>query len=81
MHFPRRDIAIGVRAKGSHVPCADVSPVGEDRRKNGSGFSRSELQKSMARTALEGAKEALSNLRIEGRRVRIFDYGQAAVRR
>ena len=42
-HFPRRGIGIRVRTKGGHVPCAEFSPVGEDRRNRASGFSRSEL--------------------------------------
>jgi len=62
-----------VRAKGGHIPCAEFSPVGEDRRKGGSGFSRSQLQKTVARTPREGAPQTLSKLGIKGRRVRRFD--------
>ena len=70
-----RGARIGIRegAEGRHVPCAEFSPVGEDRRKRGSDFSRAELQKTMARSARERVPQPLSKLGIEGRRVRGFD--------
>ena len=69
MHLPRRRIGIRLGAEGSHVPCAEFSPVGENGRKRRSGFSRSELQKTVARSALESIPQALSKLGIERRRV------------
>ena len=40
---PGPSSASELSAEGRHVACAEFSPVGEDRRKRGSGFSRSEL--------------------------------------
>ena len=39
----RRDARIRLGTEGGHVARAEFSPVGEDGRKRGSGFSRSEL--------------------------------------
>jgi len=57
------------------------SRIGENRRKRGSGFSCSELQKTMARSSLEGIPQPLSKFGVEARRVSTFDYCEAAVRR
>jgi hypothetical protein len=73
MDFLPGDIGIRVRAKSGHIPCAEFSPVGEDRRKRSSGFRRSQLQKTVACTSRKGVSQTLSKLGIEVRRVGRFD--------
>ena len=73
MDFLLRGVGIRVRAKGGHIPCTELSPVGEDRGKRGSGFRRSQLQKAVALTPREGAPQTLSKLGIKGRRVGRFN--------
>jgi len=45
------------------------------------GFGRSELQKTVARSSLEGASQALGNPGVEGLHIGAFDYCEAAMRR
>jgi len=81
MYFPCGRLRVRVRAKGGYVPRSEFSPVGKDRRKHGSGFGRSQMQKPMARTAGESIRQASSKVGIEARRVGNFDQREAAVRR
>jgi hypothetical protein len=64
---------IRLGAESSHVARAEFSPVRENRRKRGSGFSRTELQKTMARSALEGLPQTPGKLGLERRRAGVFD--------
>ena len=80
-HFTRCRAGIRVGTEGGHVGCAEFSPIGENRRQRGSGFGRSELKKTVTRSALEGSPQALRQLELERRRVRILDHREAAVRR
>jgi hypothetical protein len=72
---------LGLGAKCGHVQCAEFSPVGKNRMKRGSCFIRSELEKAMARAALESVLEASGKLGIEVRRVDCLDYCEMSVRR
>jgi hypothetical protein len=68
-----RRLGIRLGAEGGHVPSAEFSPVGKNRRKCGSNFIRSESEKSMARSTVEGIPQALSKLGIKIRRVSHLD--------
>ena len=73
-------LGIRLRAEGGHVPCAEFSPVGEDRRKRGPGFSRSELEKTMARSTRESIPQALSKLGVKCQGVILLDQAETTVR-
>ena len=67
MRFPWRRIGIRLSADGCHIPCGKFPPVGEDRRKRGSDFIRSQLEKAVARSARESILQALCKLGIKCR--------------
>jgi hypothetical protein len=68
-----RRLGIRLGAEGGHIPGAEFSPVGKNRRQCGSSFIRSELEKTMARSTLESIPQALSKLGIKVWRVSHLD--------
>ncbi len=71
--FLLRRLGIRLCTEGGDVPCAEFSPVGKNRRKRGSHFVRSEVEKTMARSTLEGVEQAPTEFGIKIRSVRRRD--------
>ncbi len=80
MHLPERRIEIRLGAQGGHVPRAEFAPVGENGRKRGPDFIRSQPEKAAARSVLEGILQTPGQRGIQAGRLGFVRQDQMAVR-
>ena len=79
MRYCGAGFTIRPSAEGCHVACPEFSPIGEDGGECDSDFARSELEKTMARSARKGILQTSRKLGLKSRCVAIFAQDEVAV--
>ena len=80
MHFPERRIDIRLSAEGGHVTRAEFAPVGENGRKRGPDFVRTQPEKTAARSVLESILQTPGQRGIQAGRLGFVRQDETAVR-
>jgi hypothetical protein len=79
MRYWEAGFTIRPSAQGCHVSRPEFSPIGEDGGECDSDFARSELEKTMARSARKGILQSSRKLGLKDRCVAIFPQNEVAV--